>query len=100
MGREVTIIDPGTEDDGFFPKGPATLCVEGPPQRQCYTTPKEFGGSPEVALIQVEKDVPALLFSAESGGVSGFGIYFALLHPGPRKELEDLFSGHLNFEPE
>jgi hypothetical protein len=90
MGREVTITDPGTDEDGFFPKGPATVCVEGPPQRQCYTMPEDFGKSPEATLVQVEKGLPALLFSAESGGVSGFTIHFALLHPGTGKELEDL----------
>jgi hypothetical protein len=90
MGREVTITDPGTDEDGFFPKGPATVCVEGPPQRQCYTAPKDFGRFPEVTLVQVEKNA-ALLFSAASGGVSGFGIHFALLHPGSGNELENLF---------
>ena len=93
MGREVTITDPGTDDDGFFPKGPATVCVEGPPQRQCYTTPKDFGRAPDVTLVQVKQDQPALLFSADSGGVSGVMIHFALLHPGTGKDLEDIFPG-------
>ena len=90
MGREVTITEPEVEDD-FFPKGPATVCIEGPPQRQCYTAPDTFGRSPTVTLIQVEKDLPALLFSADSGGVSGSTIHFALLRPGDRKDLENLF---------
>ena len=34
----------------------------------------------------------ALLFSAESGGVSGFQIHFALLRPGTGKNLDNLFS--------
>jgi hypothetical protein len=91
MGREVTITDPGTDDDGFFPKGPAAVCIEGPPQRQCYTTPKDFGRFPAVTLVQVEKTVPALLFSADSGGVSGIMIHFALLHPGTGATLENIF---------
>ncbi len=90
LGREVTIIEPEREDD-FFPKGPATVCIEGPPQRQCYTAPKEFGNNPTVALIDLDKDTPALFFSAASGGISGIGIHFALLVPGADKELEDLF---------
>jgi hypothetical protein len=91
MGREVTIITPELDADGFFPKGPASICVEGPPQRLCYTQPENYGRSPEVAMIQVEKDMPALFFSAASGGVSGWGIHFSLLHPGMGKDLEDLF---------
>jgi hypothetical protein len=39
----------------------------------------------------VKKDMPALLFSAASGGVSGFRIHFALLRPGTGKDLEELF---------
>ena len=39
----------------------------------------------------MEQGLPALLFSAASGGVSGYGLHFALLHPGQGKELEDLF---------
>lgn len=91
MGRDVTITTPELDADGYFPKGPASICLEGSPQQQCYTAPKEFGRDPNVALVQVEKNVPALLFSGESGGVSGWGIHFALLHPGTGKDLENLF---------
>jgi hypothetical protein len=90
MGREVTIIEPEVDADGFFPKGPASVCVNGP-QQQCYTAPKDFGRSPAVTVVQLEKDVPALLFSAASGGVSGFQIHFALLRPGTGKDLQNLF---------
>jgi hypothetical protein len=89
MGREVTIIAPELEEDGFFPKGPASVCVEGP-QRQCYTAPKDFGNSPAVTVVQVEKDMPALLFSAATGGVSGFQIHFALLLHWTRKRFAEL----------
>lgn len=90
MGREVTMTVPELDPTGFFPQGPATVCVEGQ-QRQCYTAPKDFGRSPEIAVVQVDKRVSALFFSAASGGVSGFGIHFALLRPGTGKDLEDLF---------
>ena len=90
MGREVTIAEPELDEDGFQPKGPASVCVEGP-QQQCYTAPKTFGRFPSVNVVQVEKNVPALLFSAASGGVSGWTIHFALLRAGTGKDLEDLF---------
>ena len=96
MGREVTISEPELDADGFFPKGPASVCVEGPPQRQCYTAPEAFGRSPTVTVVQLEKDMPALLFSAASGGVSGFQIHFALLRPGTGKNLKDLFSSDIS----
>jgi hypothetical protein len=91
MGRKVTVVEPETDADGFFPTGPASICIEGSPQRQCYTAPKDFGRAPGVSLVQVDKDTPALLFSAASGGVSGFGIHLALLRPGTGAQLEDLF---------
>ena len=90
MGRQVTVITPELEDE-FFPKGPASVCIEGPPQRQCYIAPKDFGKNPTVAVIQLDKTTSALLFSAESGGVSGWTIDFALLRPGTGKELDNLF---------
>ena len=82
MGRTMTIIRP--EHDGGqqgipFPKGPATVCLEGPPRRQCYTSSKEFGNDAQVSVIHLRKDVDAILFSAATGGISGFGIHFALL---------------------
>jgi len=92
MGREVMMTVPELDADGFFPKGPASVCVEGPPQRQCFTAPKDVGKHPTVAAIQLEKDRPALFFSAEAGGVSGWEIHFFLLQPGTGKDLEDLFS--------
>ena len=96
MGRKVTIIEPERDEDGFFPKGPASVCVEGPPQRQCYTAPQAFGNSPAVAVVQLEKDMSALLFSAASGGVSGWQIHFALLRPGTGKDLQDLFMSDIS----
>ena len=90
LGRNITIVEPERVDE-FFPKGPASVCIEGPPQRQCYTAPEAFGNSPKVEVVQLTKDMAALLFSAESGGVSGWQIHFALLRPGTGKDLENLF---------
>jgi hypothetical protein len=95
MGREVTVTESELGSDGYYPKGPASVCVERPPQRQCYTAPQNFGRSPKVEVIEVQKDEPALFFSAKSGGVSGFTIHFALLQPGDGKDLVDLFGSVL-----
>lgn len=96
-GREVTVIAPQRSTDGFYPKGPASICVEGPPQRLCYTAPKEFGNDPTVVAVELKKDLPALLFSAGSGGVSGWSIHFALLVPGTGGVLKDLFASDASF---
>ncbi|MGD0435399.1 MAG: hypothetical protein ABSB86_02965 [Bryobacteraceae bacterium] len=79
------------DPDGFFPLAPASVCIEGPPQRQCYTAPEAFGNDPKVALVELGKNEYALLFSAASGGVSGWQIYFALLCAGKGRNLDDLF---------
>jgi hypothetical protein len=91
MGRAVTVTHPGTEDkDGMFPSGPATLCLEGAP-RQCYTMPDKIGKNPHAEVVEIKPGLPALFFSAESGGTSGWGVHFALLRPGRTKYLQDLF---------
>ncbi len=95
MGRQVTIVEPELED-GFVPKGPAAVCLEGPPQRQCYTAPQEFGKAPKVDVVQLDRNTSALLFSAESGGVSGWSIHIALLVPGTDKDLDDLFGSAIS----
>ena len=87
----MTLTQAETDPDGFFPKGPASVCLEAPPQRQCYTAPKDFGRNPTVSLVQLKKAQSVLFFSAVSGGVSGFMIHFALLRPGTGKDLENLF---------
>lgn len=92
MGRKVTVIDPGTDASGFEPKGPASICIEGPPVRQCYTAPKGFGREPKLTVVRVEKDMQALLFSAGSHGVSGWSVHLALLQPGKGANLENLFA--------
>jgi hypothetical protein len=89
-GKAVTITEPETDLDGLYPKGPASVCLEAQ-QRQCYTAPEGFGRFPDVKVVQLKKDLPALLFSAASGGVSGFRIHFALLRPGDGKDLQNLF---------
>ncbi len=90
MGRDVTVVDQGSEKDGFTFKGPASVCLEGAP-RQCYTMPAEFVRNPRVEVVDIEPGSPALLFSAESYGASGWLVHFALLRPGAARGLEDLF---------
>lgn len=91
LGRDVTILDPGMADD-FYPKGPASVCVEGPPQRQCYTAPAEFGREPKIEIVELSRNRPALLFSAASGGVSGWRIHFALLRVDMKGKLENMLA--------
>jgi hypothetical protein len=96
MGRPITVVVPKLDADGFYPLGPASICVEGPPLRQCYTAPEDFGRAPKVEIVQIDTATSALLFSAESGGVSGFMVHYALLLPGTGPELEDLFFQNLS----
>jgi len=94
MGRKVTIVHPvrhGGEEGIFFPKRPASVCVERPPRRHCYTAPKEFGNDPQVSVVHLRKEVDAILFSAATGGTSGWRIHFALLRPDKSKDLENFF---------
>jgi hypothetical protein len=87
-GRTVTVIEPSKQDD-FFPTGPASVCLEGPPQIQCFTMPEEYGNNPHAEVVALDKGKSALLFSAASGGVSGWSIKYAMLRPVDRNELED-----------
>lgn len=98
MGREVVVYPPPGTDDGTgeSPSEPARACLEGPPEEQCYSTPKEFGWNPNVEVVQFAKDRSALLFSASTGGVSGRGIHYALLAAEGGKELQDLFLGDVS----
>jgi hypothetical protein len=90
MGRDVTVVDPGSDPPLDFPKGPASVCLEGFP-RQCFTMPAKFGGHPNVEAVELTAGSPALLFSADSGWGSGTTIHFALVRPGPGWSLEDSF---------
>lgn len=96
MGREVVTYGSGRESDSGPAPSPARLCIEGPPQQQCYSAPKDFGWSPTVEVVRFAKDRSALLFSASTGGVSGWGIHYALLAPDAGNELEDLFLGDVS----
>jgi hypothetical protein len=96
MGRTITITTAGYEDaEHMFPKGPATVCLEGAP-RQCYTGPENCGRDPKVELVQLDKSTPALFFSASSVGGSGFEVRFALLRQGEGRGLEDLFGSQMS----
>ncbi len=90
MAHQVTMAVP-EPDAECFPKGPATVCVEFVPQRQCYTALKDYVINPTVEAVQLNKNTPALFFSAETYGVSGWQIRFALLRPGMGRDLDDIF---------
>jgi hypothetical protein len=96
MGRKVTVI-PGERDpaEPIFSKGPASVCLEAPPIGQCYTPPKEFGSEPTVAIIQMGRGTPALFFLAVSQGTSGASTHFAVLRPGEKPTLDNLFPSDL-----
>jgi hypothetical protein len=80
LGRQVTVVDPGTEGpDGFYPKGEAKVCVQGRQGQDCYKAPKGFGRTPGLSVVELRKGELALFFEAASGGVSGWNIHFALL---------------------
>lgn len=89
MGREVTITEPEHDADGFMPKGSASICIEGPPQRQCCKAAELYGHNATAGVIRIEKGMPALFFSALSRGTSGSAIHFALLRPGSGDRLDN-----------
>lgn len=91
-GRAVTVTIPKLDKEGFFPEGPSTVCIEGPPNRQCYTAPEDHGIDPQVEVVELSKGKPALLFSAFSGGVSGSSLHLALLRPGRLDALDNMIS--------
>ena len=98
-GRQITVDAPKLDDDGLFfveGKDGASVCIEGPPIRQCYTGPKEYGRVSTAEVIEIGKDKSALLFSASSNGVSGWEVHFALLRPGAGGVLDNLFLGGIN----
>ncbi len=83
-------------NDGFDAKGEASICLEAPPLRQCYTAPAGHGRSPAASVIQVDSTTAAILFTVASGGVSSVNIAIALLVPGKGASLEDLFLGQVS----
>ncbi len=72
-------------------EGPASICVESPEQRQCYTTPQGYGRAPQAQPVQISKDLEALFFSANTEAATDYGIHFAILTKGSGRELQDLF---------
>jgi hypothetical protein len=98
MGREVVVYAPPGEDDhlGTSPSAPAKVCVEGPPQEQCYSTPEGYGWRPRVEVVQLSKEQSALLFTAETGGVSGWNVHYALITPGTGKDMDDALNVSLS----
>ncbi len=100
MGRPVTVVEGELVTEVRFPKGPASICVGGPPRRQCYTAEKDFGKNPTVEVIKIDKTTSAMLFSASSGGLSGFMIHLALLRPGSGPKLENCFPPGLSVSSE
>jgi hypothetical protein len=87
-GRKVIVQMGHWVDDGTEPGTPATVCIEGPPRRQCYTAPGDFGRTPITRPLALDDGGSALLFAP--GGLSG--IHFALLKPGEGDKLEDIFA--------
>jgi len=53
MGRD-TVTEPSKDEDGLYPKGPASECIGGLPHKQCYIAPKDYGNSPELSVVQLE----------------------------------------------
>lgn len=80
----------GVSDRDHSPAGPISLCLDIPPQPACHVTPKDYSYNPNVQLIQLTIGEPAILFSSENYGMSGWGVRFALLRLNQKNRLEDL----------
>ena len=78
-GRQVYVVDPGTDEDGFLPKAEAKVCALGGPEKGCYVAPKGFGREPRLTVVHLREGEPALFFHTASAGVSGWSIHFAVL---------------------
>jgi hypothetical protein len=93
MKRAVTLSGAEFDLDGDSPlsdEKPASVCLEGPPQRQCYTAPAEYKYEPAVEIIQLGGGERGLLFTALTCVGSGYNVHFALLQPGKGERLENL----------
>jgi hypothetical protein len=97
LGHIVKVIEPEPFGaDSRSAKGPASVCVEVAPKPQCYTAPAAFGNNPAVEIVELAPSRTAILFSVESGGVSGWQIHFALLRPGREKALDNFFDSDVS----
>ena len=102
MGRAVKLYAPKLDQYDSAPGEPnASICVDGPPQRQCYDAPKGFYRYPSVSKVQISKDVLAMFFSASTYGVSGFAIHHALLVRSKMGDaLDNLFASETDTSPQ
>jgi hypothetical protein len=91
QGENVVLTEVKADNSGV--QAPASICVEWPEQRQCYTTPQGYGRAPSASKVQVSKELEAMLFSVATSGTNDYGIHFALLTKGGGRELQDLFFG-------
>ena len=92
MGRAVVLTAPKPDPATLNLKDFASVCLEGPPERQCYSAPEAFWDSPQVSLVDLGEGTSALLFSAQTRGISGWQTQLALLRPGASKDLDDMFA--------
>lgn len=90
-GKRITIHHSKLDENGFAMGGPASVCIEADPEPKCFVAPEAYVRNPRVQLIRVAKDAEALLFSADTIGVSGFRILYALLRSGEGPYLENMF---------
>lgn len=92
-GQPVTIKG-ATNDDASMAKTqgpPASLCIGKASSKICYEAPKEYWVAPKAEIVQIDKNSPAILFSAESYGAAGWEIHIALLIQESGNKLVDLF---------
>lgn len=87
--RPVVIYHPKQLDE-FSSEGPAKVCLQEEPRPKCYTAPEGFGRFAKLDRVDLDGHSEALLFSAASGGVTGYAIHLALLQPDETERLKNL----------
>ncbi len=89
-GRELRVETPPQDPDGFDVHGKAILCLGDSSARQCHESPKDYGRYVEVGIRPLGSAGRAILFTAASGGVSGYSIYLSLLRLDSAGKLENV----------
>jgi len=72
----------------------AYVCLEAQPENRCYTAPEEYIRSAKVQLVQLNPSSQALLFSAESYGVSGWKFFYSMLQLDSKGQFKELFDSN------
>ncbi|OYW13116.1 MAG: hypothetical protein B7X34_00855, partial [Acidobacteriia bacterium 12-62-4] len=95
-GRPIVVTAPSASPTGDAVYADTTLCLEGPPRRQCFSQQYVTGFRTQIQVVELGKGQRAILFAVSEAAMTQSIDHLAILRPDAGAQLKNLLDADVS----